>query len=204
MITRTSRGLVAAAAALVVLAGCSGADPAPAPGTGTSAAPGAAATAHAAADVAFVQGMIPHHEQAVAMADLAATRAASPEVQDLAGRIRAAQGPEIDRMNALLTGWGVPRPAPGSAMSGMGGMSGTGGMSGMMSPEQMRGLETATGAAFDRAFLEMMVAHHTGAVEMARTELDQGQSPEAKSLAREIIDTQQAEIAQMQVLLGRV
>lgn len=197
MITRTSRGLVAAAAALVVLAGCSGADTAPAPATSTSA-PGAVATAHAASDVAFVQGMIPHHEQAVAMADLAATRAASPEVQDLAGRIRAAQGPEIDRMNALLTGWGVPRPAPGSAMSGMVGMSG------MMSPEQMRGLETATGAAFDRAFLEMMVAHHTGAVEMARTELAQGQSPEAKSLAREIIDAQQTEIAQMQVLLGRV
>jgi uncharacterized protein (DUF305 family) len=80
----------------------------------------------------------------------------------------------------------------------------TTGMSGMMSPQQMRGLETATGAAFDRAFLEMMVAHHTGAIEMARTELARGQSPEAKGLAREIIDAQQSEIAQMQVLRGRV
>lgn len=196
MIIRKTCGLVAATAALVVLAGCSGTTAAPAPEAGTSATP-ASSTAYAAADVAFVQGMIPHHEQAVAMADLTPTRAASPELRELASRIRAGQGPEIDRMTGLLTAWGAPRPAPGS-------MAGMGGMSGMMSPDQMRGLETATGAAFDRAFLEMMVAHHTGAVEMARTELAQGRSPEARGLAQEILDAQQAEIAQMQVLRGRV
>ena len=107
----------------------------------------------------------------------------------------------------MLSSWGMAPGAAGMpAMPGMdpGAMGGMGGMSGMMSPDQMRGLEVASGPAFDRAFLEMMIEHHTGAIEMARTELAQGQSPEAKQLAAAIIDAQQSEILQMQSMLARI
>lgn len=75
-------------------------------------------------------------------------------------------------------------------------------MTGLMSDEQMAGLERASGAAFDRSFLEMMIDHHEGAVTMARTELDAGVDLRARELAQRIVDTQQAEIAEMRALLG--
>ena len=90
----------------------------------------------------------------------------------------------------------------------MGGMDhsamGGGGMPGMMSGQQMHGLGQSTGASFDRAFLQMMTAHHEGAVTMSRTELSDGRYPEAKALAQAIIDQQTAEIARMQELLNTV
>ncbi len=76
------------------------------------------------------------------------------------------------------------------------------GMSGMMTPEQMSDLEAAEGAEFDRMFLEMMVEHHEGAVEMANTQLDDGENPDARELAQEVIDAQESEIDRMQDLLA--
>lgn len=153
---------------------------------------------HNTADVAFTQGMIPHHRQAVDMSALAPTRAASPEVKDLAARISAAQGPEIEQMTGMLAAWGAPAP-PAGAMSGMGSMP----MNGMLSEQQMGQLTAASGTGFDRMFLEQMTAHHRGAVQMAQTELAQGQNPQAKALAETIIAAQQAEITEMQALLNR-
>lgn len=149
-------------------------------------------------DVAFAQGMIPHHAQAVDMADLAEDRAADPEVRDLAERIRAAQQPEIDLMDSWLDDWGHPMDfGYNMDMEGM-----DMGDMGMVSEEDMDRLESASGDEFDRLFLTSMREHHLGAVAMAEEELRSGESPEAKELAQEIIDTQRAEIQEIDTLLA--
>jgi uncharacterized protein (DUF305 family) len=149
------------------------------------------------ADVAFAQNMIPHHQQAVEMAALAEDRAESDAVKDLATRIEAAQDPEIQTLQGWLEEWGEPVEADDS----MGGMD-HGEMSGMMSDEDMTMLEDAEGPAFDEQFLELMAAHHRGAIEMAETELDEGQFPDALAMAEEIIATQTAEIEEIEELLA--
>lgn len=151
------------------------------------------------ADVAFAQGMIPHHVQAIEMAELASDRAESDEVKDLAARIEAGQGPEIEVMTGWLQSWGEPVEPDG--MDGMDGMD-HGGMSGMMSDEDMTALADADGADFDRQFLEMMAEHHRGAIEMAEVELDEGESPDALQLAQLIMDTQTEEIVEIEELLA--
>ena len=155
------------------------------------------------ADVAFAQGMIPHHEQAVEMAMMASDRASNPQVKQLASKIQAAQEPEIERLTTWLRAWGeeVPSGAMGGDMSGMD--QGSGGMTGMMSAGDMAKLEKASGAAFDRMFLQMMVEHHTGAVKMAQTEVANGENADAKAMAEEIITTQRAEIDEMKQLQQR-
>jgi uncharacterized protein (DUF305 family) len=77
-----------------------------------------------------------------------------------------------------------------------GGMPGEG----MMSDEEMQQLEATTGAEFDRMWVQMMIKHHQGAVDMAKTELEQGSSADAKALAQKIVDAQEAEIKEMQAL----
>jgi uncharacterized protein (DUF305 family) len=147
------------------------------------------------ADVTFAQMMIPHHEQAVDMAELAATQAADAEVIALAGEIAAAQQPEIDQMTALLEAWGQP-----VEMEGHGGMS----MGGMATEEQMAELEAAQGADFDRLFVELMIVHHEGAVAMAEEHHAEGRNAEAAALAGAIIETQTAEIATLQEIQARL
>lgn len=187
-------------------------------GASPSASPSAsspsssAAGQHDSADVTFAQQMVVHHQGAIAMADLAADRAGDQRVKDLAARIRAAQAPEIDQMTGWLQAWGEPTAA--AAASGKGGMSGMGGMHhgdggsamgsdmGMMTDEQRGQLSAASGAAFDRLFLQMMVVHHQGAVAMSQQEQASGSSSEAKALAASIVTSQTAEIAEMQQLLA--
>lgn len=160
------------------------------------------------ADVTFVQDMIPHHEEAVEMAELAETRAESPEVKDLAKRIKDAQGPEIETMRGWLEDWEGSEGDDGD-MGGMDGSDdgtsddGTSG-DGMMSDEDMSALEEAEGAGFDEMFLTMMVEHHEGAVEMANTEIAEGQNEDAIALARDIVEAQEAEIEEMNGLLERM
>ncbi|KOX16111.1 DUF305 domain-containing protein [Nocardiopsis sp. NRRL B-16309] len=146
------------------------------------------------ADVAFAQEMIPHHEQAVEMADLAESRAGDG-VRDLAEEIAEAQGPEIERMTGLLESWGES-PAPD--MEGAGHSD----MPGMMSDEEMAELEAAEGEEFDTLFLEMMILHHEGAVTMAETEIAEGVDPQAQDLAEDIFQVQHAEIERMSTMLG--
>ncbi|HVV12620.1 DUF305 domain-containing protein [Amycolatopsis sp.] len=176
----------ALAIAGLLLAGCGGNDSMSGMAMSSSATAAAQPGAHNAADVTFVQEMIPHHRQAVAMAQLATARASNARVKDLAGRIERAQGPEIQQMTGWLTEWGV---APGGSMPGM------------MSDADMGKLRQAGGTEFDRMFLQMMVAHHQGAVDMAETELADGADADAKALARRISDSQTAEIAEMRQLL---
>ena len=143
-------------------------------------------------DVMFSQMMIPHHEQAIEMADLALKNStASPEVRTLAADVKKAQDPEIATMRGWLSSWGAAPSAGGGMDHG----------SGMMSSDDMAKLETAQGADFDRMWLTMMVQHHRGAVTMAQQVLTTTDNPEVKQLAEAIIKAQNAEIATMQGML---
>ncbi|MEU9109934.1 DUF305 domain-containing protein [Streptomyces xanthophaeus] len=201
---RRATAAAAAATAALVLAACGG------NGNNSGAAhnghnattPSASASApaqqgeHNAADVTFAQGMVPHHQQAIEMADLAATRAESAEVKKLADEIKKAQDPEIKTLSGWLRSWGEQVPAEGE---GHGGHD----MSGMMTAEEMKQLESSSGKAFDTAFLKLMVKHHEGAVAMAKSEQSEGAYQPAKDLAAAIITSQSAEIARMNALLGK-
>lgn len=151
------------------------------------------------ADVIFAQMMYPHHAQAVEMAAIANGRTDNPEVLSLASAIEAAQQPEMDQLTAWLAEWGQPAPSPD--MGEMSGMDHSAD-SGMMTQQDMDALMAASGPEFDRQWLTMMIAHHTGAIEMANTEISDGSNPDAHEMARTIVDTQQQEIDTMQRLLG--
>ncbi len=157
--------------------------------------PQASAEDHSTADVTFATDMIPHHRQAVDMAELAATRASSPEVLQLAEDISGAQEPEIQTMSGWLEDWGEPVPAE---MSGID----HGDITGMMSEDQMQGLAGSSGSAFDEMFLQLMIEHHNGAIQMAQTEQFKGKYQAAIDLAAQIEESQQAEVVAMQALLG--
>lgn len=154
---------------------------------------------HNSADVSFAKGMIPHHRQAVQMAEMAESRASSPEVKSLSKDIEKAQGPEIRKMSGWLKSWGEKTPGE---MPGMD-HSEHGGMPGMMTPEDMDELKKSSGKEFDTAFLEMMIEHHEGAVTMANTEKADGKFKPAKEMAQDIATSQNAEIKQMNKLLGK-
>lgn len=227
---KTHRLTVAVAASAVLslgLAACSTDDPtvtagptstpgSSSPSSSGSSSTGSTGTAtvaaeHNDADVAFAQQMIVHHRGALAMAQMAERRAQSPQVQALAERITAAQGPEIDAMSSWLRAWGqeVPQAMSMDGMStngmadseGMGGMGHGTEMPGMMSSEQMDDLEGMSGAGFDQMWLTGMVAHHEGAVQMSRTQQEQGANPQALALAEVIAADQTAEIDEMTQLL---
>jgi len=201
--TRVPTGLAGGALALsLLLTGCGGSNaaaPANAPHSMPSSAQSSAP--HNDADVAFAQNMIPHHRDAVAMAELATDRAQSPEVKTLAEQIRTAQEPEIEQLTGFLDAWGAEVP-PSNSMEGMGHGStpstGASDMGGMMTPAQMEQLGGATGAQFDEMFLTMMIEHHRSAVAAAQQEIEQGSNPDAKQLAEKIVADQTAEIDRMQ------
>lgn len=157
-----------------------------------------------ATDVAFAQGMIPHHAQAIEMSEMALTQATDARVTELATAIRAAQGPEIDQLTAWLQGWGQPVPATTGGASHD--MSQTGGMmmSGMMSDDDMARLAGSSGPSFDRLWAEMMIEHHRGAITMAQEQARNGEYQPAKDMAITIVATQQGEIDQMQALLTQL
>ncbi|MFI7631718.1 DUF305 domain-containing protein [Microbispora rosea] len=148
-------------------------------------------------DIWFAQMMIPHHRQALEMAKLAEDRAGSSKVKELAKQIEAAQGPEIQTMTGWLESWGVQ--APGEDAMPMDHMDH--GMPGMMSGEDMKKLEGLKGAAFDKAFLTMMIQHHEGAITMAKEEREAGVYEPAKQMAGSIMTSQSAEISTMKKLL---
>lgn len=150
-----------------------------------------------AADEMFVTMMIPHHQQAIEMADqILAKDGIDERVVSLAEQIKAAQDPEIQTMKGWLQEWGVPYD---DSMSGMEGMDMGGGM---MSEDDMAALDAATGVEATRLFLNGMIAHHQGAVTMAQSVLTDGQNPDVAALAQQIIDGQTAEITTMQDILA--
>jgi uncharacterized protein (DUF305 family) len=173
----------------------------------TSTNPAAASTTTSVgdtADVSFAQLMIPHHQQAVAMADLALKYGTSAEVKKLATQIQSAQGPEIAQMTAWLQAWGAPLTMPSSSSSdGMGGMD-MGGVSadGMMSTQDMDALAMARGVEFDRMWLQMMITHHQGAITMANQVLATTKNAQVTQLANAIVAGQTTEIDTMKKLLA--
>lgn len=168
-------------------------------------------TKHNDADVTFASDMIIHHAQALSMVDLTLDRPLDPEVQALAEDIRAAQTPEIETMADWLTSWGeeVPETMRDHAnaghdtdhMSDNGDDMNPGDMPGMMTADDMDALENASDEQVQDMWLEMMVEHHEGAVEMAETEQDDGQFKDAVDLAGRIIEAQSREIDTMKDLL---
>jgi len=146
------------------------------------------------ADIAFAQMMIPHHQQAVEMSDIALSKGAGPEVTELATEIKGAQDPEIAQMRGWLQTWGASEEMDhGSDHSGM---------AGMLSDDQMQQLRDATGPEFDRKWMELMIAHHEGALTMATGVLSTTVDPEVKKLAEAVVAAQTAEIAEMRALLN--
>lgn len=145
------------------------------------------------ADVMFAQMMIPHHEQALVMSRIVLDKdGVDPGVVDLATRIESAQEPEIATMEGFLDEWGAEPTGDHSGHE----------MDGMLSEAEIQALEAADAATVSRLFLEGMIAHHEGAVDMAKAELADGENPEALALAQEIIDAQEQEIQEMQALLA--
>ena len=142
-----------------------------------------------AADIMFLQMMIPHHEQAIEMSKLAVTNTKNPDVLDLAAQIEAAQQPEIDLMKKLLSDAGQS-DMPGHSMGH--GMSDDG----MLNESDMASLATAKDSGFDRLYLIGMIAHHDGAIAMAGAVSD-SLNPDVKTLVNNIISSQTAEIAEM-------
>jgi uncharacterized protein (DUF305 family) len=172
----------------------------------------------------FAQHMIPHHQQAIEMSDIVlAKQGIDPRVVDLANKIKAAQGPEIEQMKSWLNQWGMPTMSMMPGMSGMPGMPGqspmpsqTGmphqsmmpsggmmpGMEGMMSADDMAALQNAQGVDAGKLFLQQMIQHHQGAITMAQNEINTGQYPPTIALARSIATSQQQEITTMQGILA--
>ncbi len=205
--TRTATVLAAAAMGVALVAGCSddsSSSSMEGHSMGSATAMESAQSADPAAnfsdaDVMFATMMYPHHAQAVEMADMVEGRTTNPDLTALAGEIAAAQKPEMDQFSAWLSQWGQPAPSSdASSMSGMDHGSG----SGMMTDGDMESLTAASGSEFDRQWLTMMIEHHRGAVTMAEREIADGENPDAIALARTIVETQNAEIARMQALLG--
>ena len=169
--------------------------------TASATTPTAGAEAHNNADVWFVRQMIPHHQQAIEMSDIVlAKHGIDPRVTELASTIKAAQDPQIQQMQDWLNQWGnpsTPTTAPGDMQ-----MPAHGGMPGTLSERELNALREAEVVDANRLFLTQMIAHHEGAISVAQTEIEEGQSPPAVAMARSIVTTQQQEIDTMKGILA--
>lgn len=147
------------------------------------------------ADVMFAQMMIPHHEQAIEMSDMALdpTTQASKEIIDLATQIKAAQDPEIKQMKDLLTAWGKPLTADTAMDHGSN-------MDGVLSMDDMKKLGSLKGPDFDSYWAQSMIAHHEGAIEMAKVVLVEGSDSELLTLANAIVSAQTTEIETLKAI----
>jgi uncharacterized protein (DUF305 family) len=164
-------------------------------------------------DVDFATNMIPHHQQAVEMAAMVPDRSTNPAVLKLAADISAAQGPEIETLKVFLVQWkeGTATNPEAPATSGSPDSPDSHGGHGGMDPMQMQGMIDAAaianlaslkGPEFDKLWMQSMISHHEGAIEMANAEIAGGVNVDAKNLAQQIVTAQQAEINQMKQMLG--
>ncbi len=141
-------------------------------------------------EIMFSQAMIAHHEQAVTMSELALENSTNKEVLTLAAQIKAAQSPEIAQMKSWLDTAGAGYVLEHDM-----------GMKGMLSDDDITVLKSATGSIFDKLFLQGMIAHHEGAIQMAKM-VEKSSNPEIRALHDAILKTQSAEISQMKAMLN--
>lgn len=147
-------------------------------------------------DQHFIVMMIPHHEDAIAMADLALTRAQHPEIKQLAKNIKTSQSQEIEQMRTWYKKW-YGTSVPKMDHKNMGGMM-HGGNQGMMSNMNMDLTPLRNAKNFDQVFIKEMIPHHEMAVVMAKNLIPNSKQPEMKQLAQAIIQAQTKEINEMQ------
>lgn len=167
------------------------------PTASAPAQPGSTVSAqHNRADVRFVKMMIPHHQQALRMAEIMLSKQGlDPQVRQMAEKIQREQRPQIQTMQSWLNAWNA-----GPAMS----LEQARGMQGLLSVEDLAKLERAGGTAASKLFLQQMVVHHEGAVSMSQPEIRNGTNPQAKQLAHSIVESQQRQIQKMQSMLDRL
>lgn len=180
-------------AAALALTGCSGtSNSGSTPGMDMSSSSAASSTFNTQ-DVTFAQMMLPHHKQAVEMSNmlLAKGGAVDPKVSALATKIKAEQTPEIMTLTLWLKDWNKSTS-----------MSMSGSMGGMMSDGDMNALDKASAADAGKLFLTQMVQHHTGAIDMAQTEISKGTNAAAVKMAKSIVSSQSAEITEMKDMLA--
>jgi uncharacterized protein (DUF305 family) len=197
-VTRRVAAALASVTAALVLSSCSSsasgghADHSPADEPVITGQP----AGYDADDVSFATNMIPHHQQAVDLSAMVPDRSTNAGLIALAKQISAAQQPEINVMKVFLVQWNE-NPDTNSGHTGHGST-----MKGMVDPATMTKLESLNGAEFDKMWLESMISHHQGAIEMAKAEIANGDTVDVKSLANNIVTTQEAEIGQMTRMLG--
>jgi uncharacterized protein (DUF305 family) len=198
-IARTAAALLAFAAALL-LAACSNSTPQDRSEHSAHSSDEPVVTGEPAGfnadDVAFATNMIPHHQQAVEMSKLVAERTTNQQLIALSEQISAAQQPEINALRVFLVQWSE------NPQDSAGGHEGHGSMAGMVDEATMAKLQSLKGAEFDKLWMQSMISHHEGAIEMAKAEVANGENIDAKNMAQSIIDSQQAEITQMKQMLG--
>lgn len=182
--------VVAALGAAAAASACQHPSPGPSaqPPTDTAVV---SAPDHDAADVAFLQNMLAHHQQGIAVSAMAAGRTGSAQLAAFAQRITSEQRTELDGFRAQLMQWEEPlAPSSGTTPDGM------------VDQGTLDKLQTLRGADFDKLWLQTLIAHHRGAISMARTEIASGQSPDIISIAKSVAASQQAQIDEMNQMLG--
>lgn len=197
-------GVIAAA---LVLTGCAstdgsmpGMDMGPGSGGMTSTPAPAGQGSFNSADEVFLTTMIPHHEQAIKMADqILAKEGIDQRVVALAEQFKANQGPEIQTMKGWLEDWGIPYDDSMSDMSGMPGMEPG---DGMITEADIAALNAASGVEASKLFLESMISCRQGAIATAEIGLNDGQNADVAALAQQIIDAQNTQITTMQDILA--
>ena len=147
-------------------------------------------------DVAFATNMIAHHQQAVQLSALVPGHTTTPELIALANQISAAQRPQIETMKVFLVQWNE-NPDTNSGHDGHGNN-----MVGLVDEPTMTKLGTLNGTEFDKLWLRSMIGHHQGAIEMAKAEIADGENVDAISLAKNIVSNLEAEMGQMNQMLG--
>lgn len=203
-------------AAVVAAGAATACAPAPAPESGPAPAPATADTAHrhhapasaqatdsGSADVRFIQHMIPHHAQALAMTALVPSRTTRTDIRMIAERITVSQRDEIATMQHWLEARGEAVP-PVDTADAVRAAARHAGMAGMLTPDQLNQLAATRGQEFDRLFLTYMIQHHRGAVTMVAELLSVGgaQEPQLFGIASEVESDQLMEIARMERILA--
>jgi len=182
---------VAALAVAVLLSGCGTAREQPGPATTAAVSPGFNST-----DVMFVQMIVPHHRQGIAIAEIAAERATRADLKVLAGAIVATQKDEVARLEGWLKVWKQPATADPAEHAAHGGMPGT-------SAKDIAKLRKVSAAEVDEALLDTLIAHQDDAVQLARFETAGGENVNAVGYAKQVDDSRSAQIKQMQGYLGK-